>query len=59
MNKKSYPSNDQKSEPLIIRKNEQRAKDRRDKIEDRKRKHKQFLLERVRKESKNESSKKK
>ena len=59
MNKKSSPSTDQKSEPLIIRKNEQRAKDRRDKIEDRKRKHKQFLLERFRKESKNESSKKK
>ena len=59
MDKKSYPSNDQKSEPLIIRKNNQRAKDRRDKVEDRKRKHKQFLLERFRKESKYESSKKK
>ena len=55
MDKKSYPSNDQKSEPLIIRKNNQRAKDRRDKVEDRKGKHKQFLLERFRKESKNES----
>jgi len=42
-----------KSEPLIIRKNEQRAKDRRDKIEDRKRKHNEFLIDRFRKESKN------
>ena len=48
-----------KSEPLIIRKNEQRAKDRRDKIEDRKRKHNELLIDRFRKESKHESSKKK
>ena len=59
MDKKLYPSNDQKSEPLIIRKNEQRAKDRRDKIEDRKRKHNEFLIDRFRRESENESSKKK
>jgi len=48
-----------KSEPLIIRKNEQKVKDRRDKIEVRKRQHNEFLIDRFRKESKNESSKKK
>ena len=48
-----------KSEPLIIRKNDQKAKERREKIEARKKQHEHFMWKRFNKESKNESSKKK
>ena len=42
-----------KPEPVIIRKNDQKAKDRREKIEARKKQHEHFMWKRFNKESKN------
>jgi hypothetical protein len=43
-----------KPKPVIIRKNDQKAKDRREKIEERKKQHEHFMWKRFNKESKNE-----